>query len=191
MPVELTSFSVEIIENSVTLTWMTESETNNFGFEIERSLDGKLFAKIGFVQGQGTTTVPQQYVFQDKNIQHGTLYYRLKQIDTNGAFEYSNILTVEIESPKDFALEQNYPNPFNPETFIEFRITDPTRVTLKIYNLSGKEVTTILDEPLPAGLHQVKWNGRNNRDKLVSSGIYIYEVKAGGIRHSRKMLLSK
>ena len=148
-----------------------------------------LFSKIGFVPGKGTTTISQEYEFRDRDTQPGTIYYRLRQIDTNGMFEFSNKIKIEISVPEDFALAQNYPNPFNPETFIEFRLARPGRAILKIFDLTGREVRTIVDEPRPAGLYRIKWSGLNNQDELVSSGVYIYQLKAGQFKKSRKMLL--
>ena len=191
VPVELSSFSVEVTPNSVKLIWSTESETNNFGFNVEKSANGKDFLKIGFVPGRGTTSIPQQYEFHDKVIQPGIFFYRLKQIDTDGSFEYSAILKVKINIPEEFTVAQNYPNPFNVETIIEFTLSSASQVVLKILNLNGEEIKTILDEPRSAGLHQIRWDGKNHDNKLAPSGIYIYELKAGNLRKSNKMILLK
>jgi len=102
IPVELVSFTAQVVENAVRLVWGTASETNNFGFEIEKSFNGAVFSEIGFVEGKGTTTTPQQYIFEDNKLSHGTLYYRLKQIDTDGSFAYSDVILVQISFPEDF-----------------------------------------------------------------------------------------
>ncbi|MBN1482473.1 CSLREA domain-containing protein [candidate division KSB1 bacterium] len=189
VPVELVSFSADIVHNSVKLTWQTASETNNFGFDVEKSRDNSHFAKIGFVPGNGTSVTPHEYVFNDGNVSSGTIYYRLKQIDTDGTFEYSRVLKVEIDAPKVFMLYQNYPNPFNAETRIGFDLPKRTQVTLRIYDALGRHVRTLVDEYMNAGSHTISWDGKDSNRVHISSGLYIYSLKADGFWQKRKMIL--
>ena len=189
-PVELTSFTVSINQNSVTLNWQTATETNNQGFQIERRKTqderSDKWNAIGFVNGNGTTTEPQSYSFIDKNLETGKYQYRLKQIDFDGSFEYSNIIEVEIYSPTEFSLSQNYPNPFNPATNIQYAISSRQLVTLKVYDVLGKEVAILVNEEKPAGSYDVEFNASN-----LASGIYCYQLKAGDFIQSKKMILLK
>ena len=147
VPVELLSFSSSIVGNNVTLIWSTATELNNHGFEIERSLDKKNWATIGFKEGKGTTSELQQYSYLDElsDIAPSKLYYRLKQIDFNGSFNYSNIVEVEIV-PTKFTLEQNYPNPFNPSTKISWQSPIGGWQTLKVFDALGREIETLVNE---------------------------------------------
>ena len=139
IPVELSSFSISILKNKVQLTWTTVTETNNYAFEIQRSTDKVTFKKIGFIQGQGTTIVPKCYSFTDKPEKSNTYYYRLKQIDTNGNFEYFGVLKVIIDfMPSTYSLAQNYPNPFNPYTILSFSLPKKDRVKLEIFDINGE-----------------------------------------------------
>jgi len=192
VPVELTSFTSSINENDVTLNWQTATETNNQGFQIERrktqdERSGE-WINIGFVNGSGTTTEPQSYSFVDENLSAGKYQYRLKQFDFDGTFEYSNTIEVEINSPTKFSLEQNYPNPFNPSTSIQYAISSRQFVTLKVYDVLGKEVITLANEEKPAGMYNVEFRMQNLD---LSSGIYFYQLKAGDYIETKKMILMK
>ncbi len=173
IPVELVSFTAQVVENAVRLVWGTASETNNFGFEIEKSFNGEVFSEIGFVEGKGTTTTPQQYIFEDNKLSHGTLYYRLKQIDTDGSFAYSDVILVQISFPEDFFLSQNYPNPFNPETKIQYGLSAGSEVKISIYNLRGQQILALYQGEQGAGRHDVIWNGRNGEGVEAASGVYL------------------
>lgn len=187
IPVELTSFSASQYENKVELNWVTASEKNNLGFEIERSSDGKQFIKIGFVSGNGTTLQLSSYSFIDENLQSNIYYYRLKQIDFDGTFEYSKMIYVAIGVPAFFSLSQNYPNPFNPATTIGFTLPEQTKVSLKIYNILGSEVADVLNEVKDAGSHAINFDAGQ-----LSSGVYIYKLSTGsGKSMSKKMTLLK
>src|SRR5690606_5091234 len=120
------------------------------------------------------TTEPQSYSFNDENLSSGKYQYRLKQIDFDGTFEYSNVIEAEINSPTKFSLEQNYPNPFNPSTSIQYAIGNRQFVTLKVYDVLGNEVSTLVNEEKPAGSYDVEFNASN-----LASGIYYYQLKAG------------
>ena len=190
VPVELTSFSATATENSVKLSWMTATESNNFGFQVERKNESA-WQKIAFLQGKGTTTIPTNYHYTDENLQPGTYQYRLKQIDTDGAFEYSNILSVTVGAPERFSLQQNYPNPFNPSTSINYELLTDGKVVLKIYNLLGQKVRTLVNGNQAAGFRSVLWDGKNDSGSSVPSGIYIYEMRAGDFIMRRKAMFLK
>ena len=187
IPVELLSFSASVAANVVTLNWSTATELNNFGFEIERSSDKTNWRTIGFKEGKGTTSEPQQYSYSDKlsDITSSRLYYRLKQVDYNGSFEYSEIVEVEI-APSVFSLSQNYPNPFNPSTTINYQIPELSFVTIKVYDVLGNEVAALVNEQKPAGKYEVGFNA----SELVS-GVYFYTLSAGEFVQSKRMLLLK
>jgi len=196
IPVELTSFTASISqnENAVKLKWETATETNNSGFEIQKKKLGVRSQEleweiISFVPGFGTTTEPKSYSFIDEDITKGIYKYRLKQIDFDGSFEYSNEVEVEVDfTPKEFALYQNYPNPFNPTTTIEYQIPAQSLVTLKVFDVLGNEITTLINEEKPAG----KYNVELRIDNLeLSSGIYFYQLKAGRFIQTKKMVLMK
>jgi len=190
VPVELTDFSSSITLNNVTLNWQTATETNNYGFQIERQEAKKSriedWKNIGFVNGNVTTTEPQAYYFVDKNLETGKYLYRLKQTDFDGSFEYSNTIEVEISIPTRFSLNQNFPNPFNPSTTIKYSLKDEGRVSLKIFNSLGEEVRTLVNEIKPAGNYEVEFNASE-----LPSGIYIYSIQAGEYISSKKMILLK
>ena len=186
VPVELVSFSGKLVEYNVILEWVTATEINNLGFEIHRQLDGADWEKIGFVEGHGTTTEFNSYSFTDKNILTGIYLYQLKQIDYDGSFEYSVEVKVEVGAPLEFSLEQNYPNPFNPSTKISYQLPFGGDVTLKIYDILGNEIETIVDEYNPAGSYEVDFNTVE-----LSSGIYFYTLRTGNFIESRKMVLLK
>jgi len=190
-PIELVSFFAIAKENRVELRWATATETNNYGFEIQRSLDRISFTTIGFVKGNGTTSIPKSYQFVDRNVCFGTYYYRLKQVDTDGSFEYSNVVKVIIGLPNTYQLEQNYPNPFNLETKIEYQIPKSSKVTIKIFNILGEEVATLVDEKKEAGFYTAYWDGKNKNGQEVTSGVYIYRIQARDFIQARKIALIK
>jgi hypothetical protein len=190
LPVELNSFNAAVVSGDVHLEWTTSTEINNSGFEVERS-DGGEFVNIGFIKGNGTTTEPHSYSFIDTKVRIGAYSYRLKQIDFNGAFTYSNIIETDITAPLAFTLSQNYPNPFNPSTIIEFAIPDDAKnVTLTIYNALGEKIAGLVNSSFEPGYYQYQWNAEN-----YASGLYIYELRAESATDRfvsiKKMLLMK
>jgi hypothetical protein len=206
IPVELVSFTALYQFNLVHLNWTTATEINNQGFEIQRLNDSKIeklkeWIKIGFVNGNGTSTEPKAYSFVDEKLSAGKYQYRLKQIDFNGSFEYSNIIEVDISLPEKFSLEQNYPNPFNPSTKIKFTIPSVTLsgvegsfVTLKVFDVLGNEIATLVNEEKPAGSYEVEFSttgGPESSIKHPASGIYFYQLKAGDYLETKKMILMK
>jgi hypothetical protein len=191
IPVELSSFTASANANSVTLNWSTATETNNSGFSIERKTPrDERWIEIGFVPGFGTTTEIKSYSYADENLQMGAYSYRLKQVDLDGTFEYTNSVEIEVYAPDEFVLAQNYPNPFNPSTTIEFSVPDLSEVDLSVYSVIGEKVATIVNSTFEAGYHTVNFNAVN-----LPSGTYIYTVKAttesGVFVESKKMLLLK
>ncbi len=136
----LVSFSASTDKNDVILTWFTATETNNRGFEVQRKTTGE-YESIAFVEGNGTTTEIQNYLFRDKNLLSGTYTYRLKQMDFDGSFAYSDEVEIDIQQPDVFYLGQNYPNPFNPSTVIKYSVPADGNVSLKVYDVLGNEVS--------------------------------------------------
>ena len=188
VPVELTSFTAAFSENEVNLNWTTASELNNLGFEVERKIENEEWRTIGFIKGKGTTTETNDYSFVDDlfDINNSTLYYRLKQIDFDGSFEYSKVVEVEINLLSEFSLSQNYPNPFNPTTKIGFSIPQKSNVTLKVFDVLGNEVRTLNDEVMESGYHQVEFDAKD-----LTSGIYFYKLQTGTLVEIKKMILLK
>ena len=180
IPVELGSYNSKIINNSVSLTWETVTETNNLGFEIRR--DGE---KIGFVNGNGTTTEKHDYDFTDKNLVPGKYEYEVIQIDFDGTRDELFKIMVDVNNiPNEFSLSQNYPNPFNPSTKITYTIANQSQVILKVYNSLGTEVKTLVNKVQPPGFYYVNFDGAS-----LSSGVYFYTIRAGNHVSSKKMIL--
>ncbi len=175
--------------NSVTLEWTTITEKNNRGFEVERasfatSPSGP-YIKIGFVDGKGTSTIIQHYSFRDNDLKNGIYRYRLKQVDFDGNFTYLPELEVIVDViPNKFQLNQNYPNPFNPSTKISWQSPVGSWHTIKVYDVLGNEITTLIDEYKPAGRYEAEFNTSS-----LSSGVYFYQLKAGGFVTTKKMNL--
>jgi hypothetical protein len=191
VPVELTAFTATSIGNAVNLNWSTATESNNSGFEVERSFNGSAFMTVGFVEGKGTTSEVQNYSYVDNTTSNGTYTYRLKQIDFNGAFEYSNEVEVDVTTPSVFSLNQNYPNPFNPSTTINFSLAVDSKVSVKVFDLLGQEVATLVNSTMSAGLHNLNFDASS-----LNSGVYFYQLEAAGIDGSnfssvKKMMLTK
>jgi len=192
VPVELTSFTASVSNNSVALNWITATELNNSGFEIERSFHAERsrsmtdWENIGFVNGHGTTSETHSYSFIDNNLSTGKYIYRLKQIDFDGASAYSNEVEIDLRLPQTFSLEQNYPNPFNPSTKINWQSPAGSHQTLKVYDILGNEVATLVNEYREAGRYEVTLDASN-----FTSGIYFYSLKAGSLVETRKMILIK
>jgi len=179
VPVELTSFIATAANGQVLLEWETATELNNAGFSIQRSKGDGKFTDLDFVRGKGTTTNKSTYRFTDKSALSGKYFYRLEQVDLDGSVNYSKIVEVDLGLPKNFALEQNYPNPFNPSTTIRFALPTYARVTIKLYNALGQQVTNIINSELDAGIHETTFNASQ-----LSSGVYFYMLEAQGANGS-------
>ena len=200
LPVEILSFEGRKEDMAVLLEWETATEVNNKGFEIERSLilsgaknlnSPNGWETIAFVAGNGSTTENNEYSFTDKvtNLGSTKISYRLKQIDFDGTYSYSNEIEIEI-LPKQYKLEQNYPNPFNPVTKIKYSLPLESEVKINIYNTLGEKVAEIINKIQPAGYYEMEWNANN-----YSSGVYIYRIEAKAqnaeemFRDVKKMIL--
>jgi hypothetical protein len=181
-PVELTSFTAKKKSGVVLLTWSTATEVNNYGFEIQKLTDK--WNTIGFVEGAGNSNSPKQYSYLDADL-NGTASYRLKQIDFDGSFEYSKVITVANGLAKT-KLYQNHPNPFNPSTQISFTLATPSNVNLSVYNILGEKVAELINDKITAGNHVVNFNASD-----LTSGIYIYKIETPGYTKSFKMMLLK
>jgi hypothetical protein len=172
------------------LHWSTATEINNPGFEIQRRQTSD-WAKVGFVAGAGTSNAPRNYSYTDSKLSAGSYSYRLKQIDNNGAFTYGSTVEVAISSaPAAFALSQNYPNPFNPSTVISYQLPVNSQVTLKVYDMLGREVATLVNGEMKAGSYSVPFNTSKGTLGL-SSGVYVYRLEAGSFISTKKLLLMK
>jgi len=203
LPVELVSFTATVENMNALLRWETATETNNYGFEIERRNIGDMdlsttingnatttlqWSKASFVSGSGTSNSPKEYSFTDKNLHPGRYAYRIKQIDQDGTFKYSQSVEVEVGLvPKVLTLSQNYPNPFNPMTTIEFTLAEDSKVSLKVFDMLGREVATLISGELKAGvLHQKTFDVAK-----LSSGMYIYCLQAGNKSLAKKLMILK
>lgn len=200
VPVELISFTGMVENNKVKLNWTTATETNNQGFEVERraSLNpskGGTFGDwelIGFIEGNGTTSEQQSYSFVDENVQTGIYNYRLKQIDFDGSYTYSKTIEINSFVAENFELFQNYPNPFNPSTKIRYEIPERSFITIKVYDLLGKEIVTLVNEEKQAGNYEVEFgNVETSRDLSLPSGVYFYRLTAGDYIETKKMIFLK
>lgn len=188
LPVELTSFNAVLNYDKVELNWQTATEVKNFGFEVQRKEpNAESWNKISFVEGHGNSNSPKDYRYVDNTLSKaGKYYYRLKQVDTDGTFEYSTEVEVDVV-PTKYELSQNYPNPFNPSTKITFNMPEQGNVKLKIYNVLGNEVATLLDNEIVAGNHNVIFNATG-----LSSGVYYYRVEVEGkFAETKQMILIK
>lgn len=188
LPVELVNFNGYIFGSNVLLSWQTLSETNNYGFEIEKQTDIK-WNKIAFVRGAGTTTETQNYSYETPKIDLLSTY-RLKQIDLNGSFVYSSSITID-GNIRSFSINQNYPNPFNPSTTLEFNLPSNGNLNISIYDINGKLVANILNEYENAGTFKLNWNLNKQETSSISSGIYFIRAKFNQSILSKKILIMK
>ena len=190
VPIELTSFTANVSDNAVKLTWATATEVNSYGFEIERTSVKNTWETLGFVEGAGNSNSPKEYSFVDNSVSNGKYTYRLKQIDLDGSYKYSKEIEVTVGAPTKFELAQNYPNPFNPTTTINYAIPKVSEsgvaVQLKVYDALGREVATLVNGKQTAGEYSVKFDASK-----MTSGIYFYTLRAGNFVQTRKMILMK
>jgi hypothetical protein len=189
VPVELLTFSGSVNNSEVRLLWSTASELNNQGFEIERSNnDADNFVTIAFVEGQGSSAEINYYSFTDRPQVSGVnqLYYRLKQVDFDGTFNYSNVVNVNYDVPAEFVLSQNFPNPFNPSTRINYFVPKESFVSIKVYDFLGREVTTLANETKSTGSYELSFDASS-----LPSGTYFYTLIADNYSETKKMILIK
>ena len=180
LPVTLSSFEARVTNNNVKLIWVTEIEVNNSGFDLERKTvtqgGADEWQKVTFIRGSGTTNSSRIYTYEDNKLPAKTYKYRLKQIDYNGNFEYYDLNNdVVISKPNSFSVSQNYPNPSNPKSKIDFQMPFDGKVSIKIYDLLGREVATLVDETRTADFYSVEFDGTN-----LASGVYFYRIIAEG-----------
>jgi len=194
LPIALISFKAVSINNSIKLQWETSTEINNYGFDIERKAETPTgnktdWLKIGFVKGSGNSNSSKEYSFVDDDLSNlGKYYYRLKQIDNNGQYKYSNEIMVDLIKPYTYSLNQNYPNPFNPTTTINFSVAKTSLVTIKVYDILGNEVRTLVNEEKPAGDYCIRFEAIRNH---LSSGVYFYRMQAASFFETKKLILMK
>jgi hypothetical protein len=192
LPVNMNYFTYSIDKNNVKLRWETATEINNSGFEVQRKKTNEQnWTVIGWSEGNGTTNQPKDYMFDDNKLQKANYKYRLRQVDYNGNFEYHNLAgNVIIGGPKDFKVSQNYPNPSNPKSKIDYQIPFDGKVTIKIYDITGREVATLVNEIKISGYYTAEFDGTN-----LASGVYFYRINAEGSGQiytvTKKMVLVK
>jgi hypothetical protein len=192
LPVELTFFVAAVVGAQIVLQWETATEVNNFGFEIERTVISKQssvisWSKTGFVEGSGTSNSAKEYSFTDKNLNAGTYSYRLKQIDRDGQFTYSQEVEIIIgNAPSIFELKQNFPNPFNPASVISYQLPFTGHVSLIVYDAIGNEVVILVNEVKEAGYHSATFNASN-----LSTGVYFVRLQSDDAMQMKKMMLLK
>ena len=202
-PVELQNFRANIQNDNVMLNWSTATEINNYGFDIQRwsvlsssdceedenglRIENEDWKSIGFVKGAGNSNSTKIYSFNDVSANlSGKYYYRLKQVDTDGSFEYSEEIMIELDKTGSYQLEQNFPNPFNPTTIITYQIPRKSRVVLKIFDVLGRDIRTLVNEVKDAGRHKVEFNASD-----LSSGRYFYQINAGNYTSVKKLIVAK
>ncbi|MFA6980633.1 MAG: two-component regulator propeller domain-containing protein [Ignavibacteriaceae bacterium] len=192
VPVELVSFSSSVSDKKIKLEWVTATERNNKGWGVQRkTLNDNNWKTIAFVEGKGTSSEVKNYKFEDVSLKQASKYqYRLEQIDYGGSVQYSNIIEVIFNLPNEFELSQNYPNPFNPSTIISWQLAVGSYVTLKVYDVLGNEVATLVNENQSVGIHQVEFQSAVGSQQLAC-GIYFYQLRAGNFVQTRKMIVLK
>ncbi len=199
LPVELISFTAFILEGKVTLNWETATEINNYGFEVERQPipnpsqregNNNIWQKIGFVQGHGNSNSPKSYSFTDASTPAGKVQYRLKQIDFDGKYEYSEEVEVFIELQANYSLNQNYPNPFNPSTIIRYGLPKESFVKITVYDIIGREIAVLVNGLQNAGYHEVTFDTQSVGGGLPTA-IYLYKISAGDFIQVKKMIILK
>jgi hypothetical protein len=188
LPVELSAFNAKYDEKGkVDLNWVTKTEVSNYGFYVERCINEGEWNSLTFIEGHGNSNSPKEYNYSDKDLFAGgsKFQYRLKQVDTDGKYEYSDVVEVEI-MPTKFELSQNYPNPFNPSTTIQFSLPKATQLKINIYNMIGELVRTLADGNYDAGYHKVTLNAID-----LPSGAYVYRIESPDFVQVKKMILIK
>lgn len=187
LPVELVSFSARISYTNVILDWLTATEVNNYGFEIQRSVQTDKWDVLDFVEGHGNSNSPKEYSFLDSEVNSAGIYsYRLKQIDNDGSYEFSKTIEVNFGAPINFELSQNYPNPFNPSTTIRFSVSESSFINLSIFNPLGEKIEELVNEVREPGIHTIEFNAGE-----LPSGTYFYRIKTANFTNTKKMILIK
>jgi hypothetical protein len=187
LPVELVSFTASYKNSAVMLSWKTETEVNNYGFNVERRINEGEWDSIVFIEGHGNSNSPKEYSYTDKDLFAGgsKFHYRLKQVDNDGSFEYSDLIEIEV-IPDQYELSQNYPNPFNPSTTIRFSLPQATQIKINLFNMLGEQVASIAEGMYESGYHKITFNANN-----LPSGTYIYRLESSDFVQVKKMMLIK
>ena len=186
LPIELISFFASFDDGTIKLQWSTVTEVNSYGFEIQRRTGkNSEWNAIGFAKAAGASSTPHEYVFRDQVVTANLVEYRLKQMDTNGGFTYSNSVSIKLV-PDRFSLSYNYPNPFNPRTRIDYALPVASYVTITIFNALGQEVAEFVKGEKEAGYYSLSFDGTR-----LASGVYVYRMRAGSFVQTKKMLLLK
>ncbi len=189
VPVEMSLFTAQQNDKKIFLSWWTESETNNYGFYVERKALGD-WQEVGFVTGSGTTIEQHNYSFlDDYTANDGPVYYRLKQVDYDASYKYSNIITVNPVVPASFKLEQNYPNPFNSSTVIKYELAERSFIDCYIINLEGQIIKTLVHDEKNAGVYSLHWHGQDAYGSPVASGVYFLVLEADNVVKTQKITL--
>jgi len=187
IPVELISFIVEPYNNDVELRWITATEANNYGFEVERKYGNEDWVKISFIHGNGTSTIEHIYTYADQNLESGNYLYRLKQIDYDGNYEYSSEIKVGINNDYNFKLDQNFPNPFNTQTRITFQIPEKSFIEISLYSILGEKLETLINKEFEGGEYEL-----NLDISEFQSGVYFYKmISSLGFSQTKKLILLK
>ena len=186
LPVELQTFTATLADKRAILDWQTATEVNSYAFEVQKKTTDQDWFAIGKVIAHGLSNSPKYYSFQDDKLISGTNYYRLKMLDNDGSFKYSSIVSVRLGAPSSLMIAQNYPNPFNPATVISYSLPQNSYVTLKVYDVLGKEVAVLVNENKSAGDYQINFNGSK-----LPSGTYVYRLSANGQYSAKKMIMIK
>ena len=202
LPVELTSFELlETRDDGITLQWITESEINNLGFNLDRKTPITDWSQIASyvthpeLQGQGSVSHQTIYTFTDNTVQENESYdYRLSDVDYDGNVEYHSLQLMGISSsntPEQFVLYPNYPNPFNPVTTIRYDLSKESFVDISIYDMLGNVVSNLINNVQSSGYKTIQWNATNNQGESVSAGVYLYKIQAGNFVDTKKIILLK
>ncbi len=186
LPVQLSSFFADVVNNAVNLYWSTDTEINNLRFEVERKTEHTDWITIASIDGKGNSNVKNDYFYTDLNNLYGTIYYRLKQVDLDGNFTYTNSISVNKSANYSYSLSQNYPNPFNPVTNINYTVAKDGLVKIKVYDVLGNEVCELLNQIKAAGSYTLQFNASN-----LPSGVYFYKLETDNFIDTKKMLLIK
>ncbi len=191
LPIELAFFSASVVNKQVLLKWGTNSESNNYGFQVYRSADAdgpyQLLSQE-IIQGAVNSTEHREYSYLDEQVEaNKTYYYKLADLDREGGVRFHGPVCIRTAGPTAYSLEQNYPNPFNGETRINFSMKEAGVVELQVLNLQGQHVRTLLQRTMEPGNHFAVWNGRDDNGKFMSSGIYLYQIRANDFHQVHKM----
>ncbi len=196
LPVELSSFELELLEGKVQVEWNVHSEQDMLGYNVLRSetKDGS-YKKINthIIQSSNSTTLKQYSFIDEKPELFKTYYYKLLCLNIDGTTQIFGPQEILVDKglPETFLVAQNYPNPFNPVTTIMYALPEASPVHISIFNLQGKHVATLVDAEKPAGTHAVSWSGLNDNHIKVASGVYFYKMSAPGFKQVKKMIITK